>query len=65
MVVQLTVLQIRWPFGFSVVSNGYYGIPKGQIHNNLPSGNPITSFETTEIKVAAVYPKRSMESGRN
>ena len=30
MVVQLIVLQIRWPFGFSVVSNSYYGIPRGK-----------------------------------
>ena len=44
----------------SIVSNGYYGIPRGQIHINLPPEHPIMSFETIEIKMAAVSAKRSM-----
>ena len=47
----------------SIVSNSYYGMPRGQIHINLPPGHPIMSFETIEIKMAAVSAKRSM--GRN
>ena len=38
----------------SIVSNGNYGMPRGQIHINLPPEHPIMSFETTEIKMAAV-----------
>ena len=44
----------------SIVSNSYYGMPKGQIHFNLPPGHPIMSFETIEIKMAAVSAKRSI-----
>ena len=37
----------------SIVSNSYYGMPrgaKGQIHINLPPEHPTPSFETIEIK---------------
>ena len=44
----------------SVVSNSYYGMPRGQIHINLPPEHPIMSFETIEIKMAAVSAKRSI-----
>ena len=44
----------------SIVSNSYYGMPKGQIHINLPPEHPIMSFETVEIEMAAVSAKRSM-----
>ena len=46
----------------SIVSNSYYGVPRGQIHINLPPEHPIMSFETIEIKMAAVSAKRSMEN---
>ena len=36
-------------------------MPRGQIHINLPPGHPIMSFETIEIKMAAVSVKRSIE----
>ena len=42
----------------SIVSNSYYGMPRGQIHFNLPPEHPIMSFETIEIKMAAVSAKR-------
>ena len=42
----------------SIVSNKYYGMPRGQIHINLPPEYPIMSLETIEIKMAAVYAKR-------
>ena len=42
----------------SIVLNSYYGMPRGQIHINLPPENPIMSFETIEIKLAAVSAKR-------
>ena len=45
----------------SIVSNSYYGMPRGQIHINLPPEHPIMSFETIEIKMAAVSAKRSIE----
>ena len=38
----------------SIVSNSYYGMPRGQIHINLPPEHPIMSFETIEIKMTAV-----------
>ena len=44
----------------SIVSNSYYGMPREQIHINLPTEHPIMSFETIEIKMAAVSAKRSM-----
>ena len=44
----------------SIVSNSYYGMPRGQIHINLPPEHPIMSFKTIEIKVAAVSAKRSI-----
>ena len=44
----------------SVVSNSYYGMPRGQIHINLPPEHPIMSFETIEIKMAAISAKRSI-----
>ena len=44
----------------SIVSNSYYGMPRGQIHVNLPPEHPIMSFETIEIKMAAVSVKRSI-----
>ena len=44
----------------SIVSNGYYGMPREQIHINLPPEHPIMSFETIEIKMAAVSAKRSI-----
>ena len=47
----------------SIVSNSYYGMPRGQIHINLPPEHPIMSFETIEIKMAAVSAKRSMGFG--
>ena len=46
----------------SIVSNSHYGMPRGQIHINLPPGHPIMSFETIEIKMAAVSVKRSIIS---
>ena len=45
----------------SIVSNSYYGMPRGQIHINLPLGHPIMSSETLEIKIAAVPAKKSMD----
>ena len=45
----------------SIVSDSYYGMPRGQIHINLPPEHPIMSFEIIEIKVAAVSVKRSIE----
>ena len=48
----------------SIVSNSYYGMPRGQIHINLPPGHPIMSFETIEIKMAAVSAKRSISFRR-
>ena len=44
----------------SIVSNSYYGMPRGQIHFNLPPEHPIMSFETIEIKMAVVSAKRSI-----
>ena len=44
----------------SIVLNNYYGMPRGQIHINLPPEHPIMSFETIEIKMAAVSAKRSL-----
>ena len=44
----------------SVVSNSYYGMPRGQIHINLPPENPIMSFDTIEIKMAEISAKRSI-----
>ena len=41
----------------SIVSNSYYGMPRGQIHINLPPEHPIMSSETIEIKMAAVSAK--------
>ena len=46
----------------SIVSNSYYGMPRGQIHINLPPEHPIMSFETIEIKMAAVSAKRSISA---
>ena len=44
----------------AIVSNIYYGMPRGQIHINLPPDHPIMSSETIEIKMAAVSAKRSI-----
>ena len=44
----------------SIVSNSYYWMPRGQINMHLPPGHPIMSFETIEIKMAAVSAKRSI-----
>ena len=44
----------------SIVSNSYYGMPMGQIHYHLPPEHPMMSFETIEIKMAAVSAKRSI-----
>ena len=44
----------------SIVSNSYYGMPKGQIDIKLPREHPKMSFETIEIKTAAVSAKRSI-----
>ena len=38
--------------------DSHYGMPRGQIHINLPPGHPIMSFETIEIKMAAVSVKK-------
>ena len=46
----------------SIVSNSYYGMPRGQMHINLPPEHPIMSFETIEVKMAAVSAKRSIVS---
>ena len=35
--------------------------PEGQIHINLPPEHHIMSFETIEIKMAAVSAKRSID----
>ena len=45
----------------SIVSNSYYGMPRGHIHINLPPEHPIMSSETIEIKMAAVSAKRSIK----
>ena len=42
----------------SIVSNSYYGMLWGQIHIHLPPEHPIMSFETIEIKMAALSAKR-------
>ena len=47
----------------SIVSNGYYGMPRGQIHINLLLEHPIMSSEAIEIKMAAVSAKRSILFG--
>ena len=44
----------------SIVSNSYYGMPRGQIHINVPPEYPIMCFGTIEIKMAAVSAKRSI-----
>ena len=44
----------------SIVSNSYYGMLWGQRHIHLPREHPIMSFETIEIKMAALSAKRSM-----
>ena len=49
----------------SIVSNSYYGMPRGQIHINLPPEHPIMSFETIEIKMATVSAKRSIARTSN
>ena len=41
----------------SIISNSYYGMPRGQIHFNLPPEHPMMSFETIEIKMAALSAK--------
>ena len=43
-----------------IVSNIYYGMPRGQLHINLPPEHPIMSFETIEIKMATISAKRFM-----
>ena len=44
----------------SIVSNSHYGMPRGKIHINLLPRHPIMSFQTIEIKMAAVSVKRSI-----
>ena len=44
----------------SIVSNSYYGMPRGQIHINVPPEYHIMCFGTIEIKMAAVSAKRSI-----
>ena len=44
----------------SIVSNSYYGMPRVQIRINLSPVHPAMSFETIEIKMAAVSVKRCM-----
>ena len=44
----------------SIVSNSYYGMPRGQIHIDFPTEHPIMSSETKEIKMAAISAKRSI-----
>ena len=44
----------------SIVSNSYYGMPRGQIHINVPPDYHIMCFGTIEIKMAAVSAKRSI-----
>ena len=46
----------------SIVSNSHYGMPRGQINMYFPPGHPIISFETIEIKMAAISVKRSITS---
>jgi len=46
----------------SVVSGGYCGMLRRQIHINLPPEYPIMSFEAVEINMAAVSGKRSILS---
>ena len=41
----------------SIVSNSYYGMPRGQIHLSFSPEHPIMSLETIEIKMAAVSAK--------
>ena len=48
----------------SIVSNNYYGMPRGQIHINVPPEYPIMCFGTMKIKMAAVSAKRSMRGSR-
>ena len=46
----------------SILSNSYYGMPREQIHNNWTPEHSIMSFETIEIKMAAVSAKRLTRS---
>ena len=48
----------------SIVSNSYYEMLWGQIHIHLPSEHPIMSFQTIEIKMAALSAKRFMENNK-
>ena len=48
----------------SIVSNSYYGMLWGQIHIHLPSEHLIMSFQTIEIKMAALSAKRFMENNK-
>ena len=41
--------------------NSYYGMPRRQIHFSLPPEHAIMSFETIEIKMAAISAKRSIQ----
>ena len=40
-------------------SISYYGMPREQTRINLPPEHPIMSFETIEIKMAALSEKKS------
>ena len=43
----------------SIVPNSYYGMPRGQIHINLPPEHPIMSFETIERSIVLQFPDMS------
>ena len=45
----------------SIVSNSYYGMPRGQIHFNLPPEHPIMSFGTIKIKWLLYLQKGPLE----
>ena len=44
----------------SIVSNSYYGMPRGQINISLPPEHPIMSFETIEIKKWPPYLQKGL-----
>ena len=48
----------------SIVLNNYYGMLRRQIHINCPPKHPM-SFETMEIKMAALSAERSMLTVQN
>ena len=38
----------------SIVSNIYYGMPRGQIHINFPPGHPIIAIAVTKVLIRAL-----------